>query len=491
MKQQVLKMKHLLIFLCVLFINPGAAFPQEILTLDQALEIAMQNSPDIQRSKLNLVRSSESLNAQKAALKSKFSLSINPFYFSRARQFNTFFNTWNTTESKSSSADFRIIQPIEWTDGTLSLINRFQWQNSFSEYRNERNKTFSNDFYLNYNQPIFTYNRTKLALKELELDLENASLSFSVQKLTLEYQVTQYFYDVYRKKLSHQIAIEEFNNQEQSYRIIKNKVDAGLEAKEELYQAELNLANSKSKVKNTQVTFEYAVDNFKKITGLPIAQDVDVVADVSHQTIQVDLNKALKSGLANRMELRQRGIDIENAYDNLVKAMAQNEFKGEINLTYGVIGTDERFNDIYQVPTKNQQVQLSFEIPLFDWGEKKSRIKANEATIDSRKLSLDEEKKDIKIEIRQAYRTLENLEVQIEIARQNIKNAQLTYDINLERYKNGDLTSMDLNLYQTQLSEQKLGLVEALINYKLALLDLKIKSLWDFEKNCAVLKSTK
>ncbi|NIA31370.1 MAG: TolC family protein, partial [Actinobacteria bacterium] len=79
----------------------------------------------------------------------------------------------------------------------------------------------------------------------------------------------------------------------------------------------------------------------------------------------------------------------------------------------------------------------------------------------------------------------------IEIARQNIKNAQLTYDINLERYKNGDLTSMDLNLYQTQLSEQKLGLVEALINYKLALLDLKIKSLWDFEKNCAVLKSTK
>ncbi len=484
-------MKYFSILLCILFMNISSAFPQKTLTLDQALEIAMQNSPDIQRSKLNLVRSSESLNAQKAALKSKFTLSINPFYFSRARQFNTFYNTWNTTDNKSSSANFSVTQPIQWTDGTLSLINRFQWQDSYSEFRNERNKTFSNDLYLSYNQPLFTYNRTKLALKELEMDLENASLNFSLQKLTLEYQVTQNFYDVYKKKLSHQIAIEEFTNQEKSYQIIKNKVDAGLEAKEELYQAELNVATSKSKVKNTQVSFEYAVDNFKKIAGLPISDEIDVIADVSHQSVQVNLDKALESGLANRMELRQRGIDIENAYADLVRTMAQNEFKGEINLTYGVIGTDERFNDIYQVPTKNQQVQLSFEIPLFDWGEKKSRIKANEATIDSRKLSLDEEKKDIKIEIRQAYRTLENLEVQIEIARQNIKNAQLTYDINLERYKNGDLTSMDLNLYQTQLSEQKLGLVEALINYKLALLDLKIKSLWDFEKSRPVLTNVK
>ena len=86
---------------------------------------------------------------------------------------------------------------------------------------------------------------------------------------------------------------------------------------------------------------------------------------------------------------------------------------------------------------------------------------------------------------------MQNQTIQIEIARQNVRNAELTYDINLERYKNGDLTSMDLNLYQTQLSEQKLGLVEALINYKLALLDLKIKSLWDFEKNRAVLTGAK
>ena len=75
---------------------------------------------------------------------------------------------------------------------------------------------------------------------------------------------------------------------------------------------------------------------------------------------------------------------------------------------------------------------------------------------------------------------------QIEIAEINVKNAQLTYEINLERYKNGDLSSKDMQFYQVQLSQQKLNEVQALINYKLSLLDIKIRSLWDFENNRSV-----
>ncbi len=46
---------------------------------------------------------------------------------------------------------------------------------------------------------------------------------------------------------------------------------------------------------------------------------------------------------------------------------------------------------------------------------------------------------------------------------------------------------MDLNLVQNQLSQRKIGLVNALINYKMALLDIKIESLWDFEKDRPVI----
>ena len=142
---------------------------------------------------------------------------------------------------------------------------------------------------------------------------------------------------------------------------------------------------------------------------------------------------------------------------------------------------------MYDEPTQKQSIGILFDIPLWDWGEKKSRIKASEATVKTRKLSLEDERNAIIIGIRQSHRSLNNLVNQIEIARQNVRNAELTYDINLERYKNGDLTSYDLNNFQTQLSQKKTGLIQALINYKLALLDLKILSLWDFELNQPVL----
>jgi outer membrane protein len=138
-------------------------------------------------------------------------------------------------------------------------------------------------------------------------------------------------------------------------------------------------------------------------------------------------------------------------------------------------------NQIYQVPTKNQRALLSFELPIYDWGEQNSRIKAAEASVDQSQVFSIDERKRIQIGIRRAYRNLNNQVLQIDLARQNVKSAQLTYDINLERYENGDLTSMDLNLVQNQLSQRKIGLVNAMINYKLALLDLKIESLWDFE----------
>ena len=128
-------------------------------------------------------------------------------------------------------------------------------------------------------------------------------------------------------------------------------------------------------------------------------------------------------------------------------------------------------------------MSLSFEIPLFDWGHKKSLVKAAQATIDSRELTKEETKNNVIYGIRQAHRAVKNQTSQIVIAEQNVRNAQLTYDINLERYKNGDLTSMDLNLFENQLSTKKIDYIQALINYKIALLDLKIQSLWDFTKN--------
>ena len=477
--------KLLCLLLSLTWIHP--AYSQEPVSLPQAMEVARNNSPDILRAKMSLEASEERLKAQNAALKSRFSLTLEPILYDRSDEFNAFFSTFNRTETVQSSGLFLVSQPIVPTDGTLSLRNQFSWRDVTSEFGSAQNRSFSNNLFLTYQQPIFTFNRTKLDLRDVELDLENTQINYSLQELLLEVQVAQAFYGAFRQKMSLQVSQEEYQNTQRSYQIIENKVSAGLAAREELYQAELNLTSSRSTVQNNQVAMENSLDDFKRLIGMPISEEISVVAEVTQEPVEVNLDKAIEFALKNRQELRQRRINIQSAKANLTRSSAVNEFRGDINLSYGIFGNDEEFSRLYDKPTENQRVSLSLEIPLYDWGERKSRIRAAEVSVESSNLSLEEEKTGIIIDIRKAYRNLENQVIQIEIAQQNVRTAQLTYDINLERYENGDLTSMDLNQFQTQLSAKKIGLVEALINYKLALLDLKVKSLWDFERNQPVL----
>ncbi|MBN1163130.1 MAG: TolC family protein, partial [Candidatus Krumholzibacteriota bacterium] len=453
-----------------------------------AMRIAMEKSPSMRHSRLNLERSESSLRAAQARLKSKFSLSLTPLNYSNFTQFNDLFSTWYTQETLESFGTFRVEQPIKWTDGKLSLINRLSYQDAYSEFQDKTSKTYTNNLYISFQQPIFTYNKTKMELRNLELDLEDNQLSYSLQKLSIEKLVMEQFFAVYQNKMRVDIAREAYANTRTSYDISKNKVDAGLESLDDLYQSELNMANAQSSLQNQQVTLENSLDRFKQLLGIPLQEEIDITADVSYRHVPVDLQTALSHGLRHRMELRQRQIDIRMAEDELIQTGAQNEFAGNLNLSYGSIGTNETFNDIYRSPDKNQQFSLTLEIPLWDWGEKKSLLQASRASLNSRKLSLDEETDQIMISIRETYRNLDNQVIQIEIARQNVRRSQLTYDINLEKYRNGDLSSMLLNDYQNQLSEAKLNEVAALIQYKLGLLDMKIQSLWDFENDTPVIK---
>ena len=385
-----------------------------------------------------------------------------------------------------------ITQPIKLTDGTLLLTNDFGYQNNTSDGNNSvpgsggnpsSYRGYNNNLYISYTQPLFTYNRTKMNLKRNQLNLENATLSYSIQMLTMERNVTQAFYSIYQKQMAVQIAKEEFDNQTIGLEIIRSKVEGGLSAQEELLQGELNYATSQSNLDNALVDLENSLDQFKQLIGLPLDEEVNISTDIQYKPVLVDVNKAIENGIHQRLELSQRKIDLNTAEFDLIETSANNKFKGDLNLSLGLMGNDETFSHIYDKPTRSPKVGISFTIPVFDWGERKARMKAASIEVESRKIDLVELEKDIVINIRKVYRNLQNLTTQIAIAQQNEKNAQLTYEINLERYKNGDLTSIDLERYQNQLSEKKMNLSNALINYKLELLNLKIQSLWDFENN--------
>ena len=480
-------------WLMILFVSvPLFSYAQQKITIERALDIAEENNPSMKTQRLNLERQQLLLDAQRASLKSQFSLNLNPFSYSRQRRFDNRWSQWYTNEELYTEGTFRVSQPILLTNGEISLINTFGWQDNKSivEGVDNSNRAFRNNLYLQFTQPIFQPNRQKMDLKELEYNYENAGINYALQRLRTEQSITSQFYQVHMNQENLNINMSEFENAQKNYDIIKRRVAAGLLAESELFQAEINLTTAESNVEQGKVTLENSKDALKQTLGMPLDENIEVETVITVNPVVINMEEAINYGLRSRMEIRQREISIAQSEMDMINVKAQNKISGNVQMSIGLIGDDEKFNNIYDNATQNPRISLSLSVPIFDWGARKARIRAQQTQQTIANLNYEEIKIDIELAIRQSYRRLENLSTQIEIAEKRVETAQRTYDLNNVRYNNGEINGLEISQYQNQLSTNKTQLLQSQINYKNELLNIKILSLYDFDKRAPVVPVT-
>ena len=90
----------------------------------------------------------------------------------------------------------------------------------------------------------------------------------------------------------------------------------------------------------------------KLLIGMSLYEDLIVLPNINVDTVSVDISFAIDQGLASRMELRQRKIDIESNQFDLIQTKALNEFRGSLGLSLGLFGDNEKFQDVYSNPTR-------------------------------------------------------------------------------------------------------------------------------------------
>ena len=131
-------------------------------------------------------------------------------------------------------------------------------------------------------------------------------------------------------------------------------------------------------------------------------------------------------------------------------------------------------------------MNFSLTVPLWDWGRNRSEVEAANANLESSKLTKTNRMEAIKQEIRAAVRNLHSAQQRIEITKRSEELAQKSYRISLLRFENGDISSQDLALEQNRYTQARTNYLNAVIDYKQSLADLRRKTLWDYEKNAPV-----
>lgn len=278
-RRELLSMKKIILTAAVCLGGYVPLQGQVSLTIEKAMDIAEEHSPSLRRSHMNLERYQQNLVAQRASLKSKFSLNLNPVDYSKSRSFDNRLSQWYTNERFSATGTFQVDQPILWTDGVLSLINRFGWQDNNSNIDGTKtsNKAFSNDLYLQLSQPIFTYNKRKMELQQIEYDYENANISYALQRLSTEKDITQQFYSVYMAQSQLAITREELTNAQRTYDLNLTRYREGDITGMDMNQFQTQLSNKK--IAYTQALINYKIEllNLKILSLYDFEHDVPIV----------------------------------------------------------------------------------------------------------------------------------------------------------------------------------------------------------------------
>ncbi len=483
--------------------NPAfqAARPEKtVLTLDEAIKIALEQSYEMKSLRLSLNQAAQNLIAAKGRFKTNADLSMEaPNWNETVSEIQVpgALPVFNTTGYTRFLGTLDINQPLP-TDGALILRGQ-SYHRDVSTYLQEQDEDVSrseiyNSISLRFQQPLFAINQLKLGLKNANLSYERTSQRFRRSELDIVYNVTRSFFDFYQATRRHEITRENLNQQQELYDLASKKYAAGLIPEVEALQMEVDLAESRAALLSAEGARQRSEDNFKQLIGLSLSDAVAVRTDFELERVQVDLERATTLAMKYRTELREGQIDIEMARLNVKQADARSEMRGDISAFYDITGVsnpnlpykspwdrlwDSSIEDMDRRP-HNRGVTFTLTVPLWDWGVNRAEVQSARAALSTSELSLEEQKKTIQREVRDVVMRLREAENRVEVLNKNQEVAQRAFDITLERFNNGDITSQDLALDRNRLTTAKTSYLEAYVDFKLAVADLQRKTMWDF-----------
>lgn len=473
-------MKTKIFPLLILFFS--LLFAQKEITLDNAIEIAFDNSFSFKTAKYNLESSRKSLEAQKMGLLTSINMNFTlPKYSRRLR------NEFNTTtqkdqyfkyESTTMEGALSITQPIIYTNTTISIDGTLSWRDQ------QNNLTSTKDFYSDVRvflkQPIFDFNSRAASLRRAEINEFKSSREFTQSEFNLIYNVTQSFYDLYKSKQQMHIAEESVTQNEEQYRTAKNKYMAGLTPEDEMLQQEITLAESKNQLFDAQSAFENAKNNFKHLVGISLSDEITLKADITFEKTNIDPKKALQMALEKRNDILNAQDDMELKELSIEEVSSKKRVKFNLTASYGLNKFDEKFGDILSDMDDSRTAQLTMSVPILDWGKNSREVEAATAQFNLSKERYLDAQIGVTKEIKAIINRIKSAEASVEVLKKSVMLAEKSYKISLERFKVGKITSFDLSMVQSKLTQAKLSNLSALINYKLAIADLERKTLTKF-----------
>jgi len=325
------------------------------------------------------------------------------------------------------------------------------------------------------------------------LNYEQSKKQMKRAELDLKYEVSQLFYNLVSSQEQEKIAKQTLEYQQEAHNLAQNKYKAGVIAEVEALEMEIDLAEAENNYAIARSNVQAHEDLLKQFLGIDLVNDLNLDYQLTYEKVYVDQSEAVERGLKYRLEIRESEISKELAEISLKRTRVNGQVTGSVEGYYDFIGVGENDINIAYMNTVdgavdnliarqgNRGVSLKISIPLWDWGVNRARVYAARARIRKADYSIENEKVNVRRDIRSTVNELQSALRRLQLLEQNVVVAEKSFEISTQRFANGDINSQTLALNRNRLNQAYTTRLNAYITYKLKLADLTRKTFYDYE----------
>ena len=419
-----------------LVLSSISAYPQKVLTLNEAINIALQKNSDLKKNINNL----KTFESNVLASYGNFLPSLSAgggWRWSRSEDEGTTFNiggaTFTTPPSTIENRSYNASVDAGWTlfDGLSNLA---------------------------------TLSQSKSDLKAAEFSLERL-------KQDIVFQTISFYYDVINAQQLLKVREDDVKQQQKNLETVTERNKLGAVTLADVYAQQVALGNAELERIRVSNALSTAKSNLLYYLGLDVFEDYTFPEDLSSDEMgelesnltknYEDISTLVNKALSDRLDYQSAMLSLESAYDGVT--IARSGHFPRLSNSMGFSTFANRFNDLFE--SKTYSVGLTLSIPIFSGFSIDNRVQFAQVTAMNREVEVNDLEREIKRSIQKTYLDLQAAEKSLNVSENNVKAAEENLKIEQEKYSLGSSKLLDVLVATTNYTTARTNFINAQFAY--------------------------
>ncbi len=289
---------------------------------------------------------------------------------------------------------------------------------------------------------IANISQKKDNLKATEYNIEK-------KKQDVVYDATNFYYLVLNAEELMKVREENVKYYQKFYETVNERNRLGIVAKADVYTAQVQLGNAELLLIQAQNSYETTLGNLLNYLALDVLQDYKLVNPFSGLGLNesesyigdyANIQSMVKAALDTRFDFKSQQLAISSAESGLT--IAKSGLFPTLTGSYSYSSAASKYDKLFDRKVFNASLSLNF--PIFSNWNTENSIQLAQVSLKNAQEDLLALERLVKIEVKQGFLDLSAAKKSLDVATKNVTAAEETRKINQERYNLGSGTILEV-----------------------------------------------